>query len=330
MAVGFEFDGVAGIIKFLGTDILNGLLRGVDKNVANGVVGIESDSTVELLDDLVFPKTSGVGIKVDTTTPTYPWFDLFADVYPKTTGAGSPVLTTFNANIRFFAYTAGDDGEVNFHIPHDYVPGSDVYFHIHWAHNGTAISGQLETQMDAIYAKGHNQANFGIPVTTKINVSTPDVATVPQYRHRIDEIQLSASGGLINPAAPNITINASSSTLTAASAFFSANDVNKSVTIIGAGPAGGNLETVISAFTSSTQVTLLNSASTTVTTQPNFRWRVIDSSLLEPDGVLCIHYDVNTIPTITGGSNRVFIMFVDLHYQSTGIGTKQKAPNFYV
>lgn len=54
----------------------------------------------------------------------------------------------------------------------------------------------------------------------------------------------------------------------------------------------------------------------------------IDTDILEPDGILKMSLTPTTIPTVTGGS--FFIDFVDIHYQSTGIGTKQKAPNFYV
>lgn len=57
---------------------------------------------------------------------------------------------------------------------------------------------------------------------------------------------------------------------------------------------------------------------------------MMDSSSIEPDGVICINLTMTTIPTITGGANnKPCIFFVDLHYQTTNIGTKQKAPNFY-
>jgi hypothetical protein len=105
------------------------------------------------------------------------------------------------------------------------------------------------------YAKGHNQANFSTEINPTITVSTPDIATIPRYRHRVDEIQLSA-----------------------------------------ASPSASQL----------------------------------NSSLIEVDGLLLVHFDVTTIPTITGGSpNEPTILTIDLHYQSTGIGTKQKAPPFW-
>jgi hypothetical protein len=184
------------------------------------------------------------------------WKDLLGDITPKTSGVGAPTLSTFRGgNVRAFAYSAGDDGDVIFHIPHDYKLGSDLILHLHWAHNGTAISGSLAVNCYVTYARGHNQEAFSTEITAPISVATPDIATVPQYRHRVDEIQLSA-----------------------------------------ASPSGSQ----------------------------------INSSLIEPDGIIIVHFDVATIPTITGGSpNEPFLITLDIHYQADMIGTKNKSPNFY-
>lgn len=184
------------------------------------------------------------------------WKDLIGDITPKTSGVGAPSLGAFRGgNVRGFAYSAGDDGDAVFHIPHDYKMGSDLFLHLHWGHNGTAISGSLLVNCYVTYAKGHNQSAFSTEVTAPISVSTPDIVTVPQYRHRIDEIQLSS--------------------LT---------------------PSGSQINT----------------------------------SLIEPDGIIMVHFDVVTIPTITGGTpNEPFLFTLDIHYQADMIGTLNKAPNFY-
>jgi hypothetical protein len=89
-------------------------------------------------------------------------------------------------------------------------------------------------------------------VTDTITYNTTDITTTPQYRHRIDEIQLSTAGG---------------------------------------------------------------SAARLNTTN------------IEVDGLILIRLKLTTLPTITGGD--LFVHTADLHYQSTEIGTKNKAPNFY-
>jgi hypothetical protein len=203
---------------------------------------------------IIIGKASGIGIKVDTSTPTFGWRDLIGDITPKTSGVGSPTLDTITGNIRGFRYSVGDDGDAIFHIPHDYVPGSDLYIHPHWTHNGTNISGSLVITIYASYAKGHQQASFSSQITTTITDAGLTIGNTPALWHRIPEIQLSTAGG---------------------------------------------------------------SAS------------MLNTSNIEVDGLILVHYDVGTIPTITGGSAEPFILTFDLHYQSTGVPTKNKAPNFY-
>ena len=220
----------------------------------NTTLGNSTSDVTKISGNLVMPKTSGYGIQVDTTTPTFGWKDLLGDITPKTTGVGSPSLTTFRSDIRWFHYSVGEDGDIVFHIPHDYLPGSDIYIHVHWGHNGTNISGTFDLRFHLSYAKGHQQANFPLDTEMHVVVSSLNITNTPQYRHRVDEIQASSNGG---------------------------------------------------------------SATT------------IDTSVLEPDGMILIHYDVDTIPTITGGSGKPFIFGIDLHYQATNLTTKNKVPNFY-
>ena len=204
----------------------------------------------------IFPKMQGYGMRVDTKSPTFGWRDLEGQIIPKTSGVGSPTLANFRGAIRGYSYAAGEDGDCVYHIPHDYLPGSDLFLHLHWAHNGTAISGSLTVDLAVTYAKGHNQANFPAPVSAQITYNTVNIATTPQYRHRIDEIQISAK----SPSAAQF-----------------------------------------------------------------------DTDDIEVDGIILVNFDVAAIPTITGGSpNEPFLFYLDLHYQSTNMPTKQKAPDFYV
>ncbi len=58
----------------------------------------------------------------------------------------------------------------------------------------------------------------------------------------------------------------------------------------------------------------------------------LDSNDLEPDGIIEARVKVtsNDITVNAGGVPDPFIHEADIHYQSTNIGTKQKAPNFYI
>jgi len=122
------------------------------------------------------------------------WKDLVGSITVRGTGPTSPALSAYQGgNIDQFAFSAGDEVMVEFHIPHDYAPGTDLYLHFHWSHNGTAISGDMTWAADVTYAKGFNQANFPAAVSTSVTFATTDITTTPQYRHRVDEVQLSAS-----------------------------------------------------------------------------------------------------------------------------------------
>lgn len=203
---------------------------------------------------LVLSKNSGVGIQVDPASPTFGWRDLIGAVIPKSTGVGAPTLDTITGNLRGWRYSAGDDGDGGYHIPHDYVPGSDLYLHAHWTHNGTNISGSFVINIYVTYAKGHQQASFSAEKMLTITDGSLTIVNTPALWHRIPEVQLSTPGG---------------------------------------------------------------SAS------------LLDTDLIEVDGLIIVHYDVATIPTITGGSGEPFILTLDLHYQSSNLATKNKSPGFY-
>ena len=57
----------------------------------------------------------------------------------------------------------------------------------------------------------------------------------------------------------------------------------------------------------------------------------LDTDLIEPDGVILgrVFVDSNDITVSGGGVPDPFIHFVDIYYQSTGIATKQRAPDFW-
>lgn len=202
---------------------------------------------------LILPKSNTDGIKVDPAAATYPWFDLEGDPFFNTAGLNAPTIAAFRGgNCRALKFVANDRMDYRFHMPHDWAVGTDMHIHVHWLHNGTAVTGNASFRLDYTYAKGHNQAIFPAEKTQTITYATTNIATTPQWRHRIDEIQLTDATG-------------------------SGNYVNR-----------GDLEV---------------------------------------DGLLNVSLTLTSLPTITSGD--LFILTCDLHYQSTGIGTKAKAPNFY-
>jgi hypothetical protein len=194
------------------------------------------------------------GIPIGLNAPSWGWRDQLGVLRPDPGGANSPTLTAVRGgSCRDYAYTANDKMDIEFHIPHDWIGSTDIFIHAHWMHNGTAISGS--NVMTLAYTMAKKNGIFGAEKSQTITVSTPDVATIPQYSHRIDEIQLTDATGTGN---------------------------------------------------------------------------YLDRSACEVDALIIVSMTQTTIPTITGGSpNEPFLLHMDLHYQSSNVGTRQRAPDFY-
>ena len=279
------------------------------------------------------PASGTTGIKVDSAAPTYGWRDLTGSIKTRTGGLTVPSYIAYQGNIYQFAFdhaTAVQEVFNEFHMPHDYVPGTDMFIHTHWSSIVTA-TGNVNWGFDVSWAKGYDQAIFEGTVGTSLPITVSVTqAGAAAFRHEIAEVQFAAAGGLISPAAVNVSITTGTPDLTAASALFTEADVGRTVQVIGAGVAAAVLNTTISAFVSTTAVTLADNASTTVTTQDAFRYRVLDRSLLEIDGLLLVrtwHETDRAADTLT---EVPFLHFVDVHYQSNGVlGTKDKNYPFY-
>lgn len=138
----------------------------------------------------VLGKASGTGIKVDTSSATWGWRDIIGDVSVRGVGGTDPSLNVYRSPIRQFQFTVNDEVFIVYHVPHDYVPASDLYIHAHWSHASASVSsGSVTWGFDVSLAKGFDQAAFSAP----INTTVPQTASTTQYQHMIAEVQLSAA-----------------------------------------------------------------------------------------------------------------------------------------
>lgn len=150
----------------------------------------------QLTGPLSLSNEPGDGLLVDNQ---HPWIDIIGDISPKLSNANSPSYNTFIGNTGNWSYDTNDYNFVLFNLPHDYVPATDVYLHIHWGHNGTAISGSFQITFEVTYAKRSNPAtSFSSPITNTMVISNIDINNAVQYCHRVDEIQLSTIGGSLS------------------------------------------------------------------------------------------------------------------------------------
>lgn len=217
------------------------------------ITAAEYDETTRHLyehdDGVIIPKEKTSGVKIDPSSPDFGWHDMPGTMDFNSGDADAPSYATYNGDVKQLQFVVNDKAYTQLHIPHDYLESSDILIHIHWSHNSaTYTTGQPTFTVYGTYAKGHNQAAFGAPVS--VNLSEAPAA---RYQHMITETPLTAALG-----------------------------------------AGG----------------------------------LIATENLEVDGVFLLTVEL-TGNTMDGGA-LPFIHFVDCHYQSTGVPTKNNSPDFYL
>ncbi len=231
------FNGIAQFNPIAGTSIS---LTGTYPNITINNTGMHTSG-------LVIGKASGIGIKVDTTLPTFGWRDITADIIIKGTGANDPTFTVYTGitTIRAYSFSATVMQEVflTFHVPHDYVPGTAIHLHAHWSNAAaTPNTGNVVWGFDYTMARGFSQDPFA--ATTNILVIQASPAT--RYMHMIAE-----------------TVSISMPTL-------------------------------------------------------------------EPDSLILVRGYRDASNVLDTCTDAVFLHTMGIHYQSSNLATKAKAPNFYV
>lgn len=126
--------------------------------------------------------------------------DIIGDQFSKNTGATKPSLTAYNGAVSAWQFGNGDEAMISYHVPHDYIPGTDIHLHVHWSQtSATLTGGTLDFVYTAIYAKGHNQSSGSTFTSTPITgtFSSIDVndgaGGLNQYQHHLTEVTISGA-----------------------------------------------------------------------------------------------------------------------------------------
>lgn len=121
------------------------------------------------------------------------WKDLICPFQVPAAGATIPVVTQIDASaISMPLFQVNDQLWVSWHMQHDYVLGSDVFFHVHWLATGTNVQ-PVKWQFTYYHAKGHDQASFAFGGGTVVSAQQ---ASSAQYRHMITETAAVTISGL--------------------------------------------------------------------------------------------------------------------------------------
>jgi hypothetical protein len=208
-------------------------------------------SNASISGNLVLANATNHGIQVDTTTPVWGWRDMLGQLTIRGGGIQDPSWVVYRGVIYQYQFTLNDEVTISFHLPHDYVPGTDIYAHTHWSLNGAGITQNCTWEFSSIYSKGHDQEAFSaVTVTSFLQASS-----TTQYQHMIAETPISSAGGTAGVLYAN--------------------------------------------------------------------------SVFEVDGLIIMRVKLSANSGTGTGTSRPFLHMVDLHYQSTNMATKGKAPAFY-
>lgn len=103
------------------------------------------------------------------------------------TGVNAPTWAVIQGGVYGYTFsaTAMNEAWVSFHLPHDYMPGTVMYPHFHWASVGTG-TGVVRWGFEYTLAKGYNQQAF--PASTTIFVEQAGAGIA--LRHMIAEAML--------------------------------------------------------------------------------------------------------------------------------------------
>lgn len=122
------------------------------------------------------------------------WKDLTSELVARGGGAAAPALALFRGNIYAYQFAANSNAQLysTFHVPHDYAPGTSVFFHMHWADASAVPSGVVRWGFEYTYAHGHGRGAFPAPTTLYVEQSA-----TAQYQHMVAEIPDGVLGGVI-------------------------------------------------------------------------------------------------------------------------------------
>lgn len=113
------------------------------------------------------------------------WRDLEGPIDVRGTGANDPTWSAIGATgFHAYKFAIGDECWFNFHVPHDYVPGSNFHIHTHWLADGTNAN-IVKWSWDLAYSDGYATGVF--PFATPTTVTAESAAAGTAYTHMITE-----------------------------------------------------------------------------------------------------------------------------------------------
>lgn len=153
---------------------------------------VPSSGTIVFADTKNLRTTGGVDV---FTAQSGGWNDLIGRIQASTAPGQIPTFTQVGTTNNYeWAFQVGDVAFIKYHMTHDYAPGTDIHFHVHWFPSGTATQ-NVKWQVEYWHAKGHNQAAFAFGAAGTI-VTFEEAGPGVAYRHMTTESAAVTIAGL--------------------------------------------------------------------------------------------------------------------------------------
>lgn len=146
--------------------------------------GLPQNGDVPVDRNLILPGTSGLGVTLgDRAANNFGWNDILGQIDTRI-GGTNPTWSQIGAGPFYaYAFALNDECFVQYHIPHDIVPGSDIHLHCHWLSSGTSTN-TVKWEWYYSFAKGFNQAAFN---TTGTQITAEQAGSGTAYQHMVTE-----------------------------------------------------------------------------------------------------------------------------------------------
>lgn len=133
---------------------------------------------------------SGEGDKFGTETSSdWGWSDVTGDISVRGVAATDPTWTQISTGPLYaFAFDVADYVWIQYLMPHNIVPGSEMYFQAHWLASGTDTN-TVKWQFDYAYSDGYSRGAFD---PTGVTLTAEEAPTGTAYTHMTTESGLIA------------------------------------------------------------------------------------------------------------------------------------------
>ena len=181
-----------------------------------------ADGTIVYADGTNWDPGQGEGLycyynsKWNPLEPATGWRDILGTPTYRTTGPNQPSFNQMASTV-FWAYhfAVNDETFIAYHIPHDYVPSTDIHFHVHWIPSGTDTN-DVKWQFEYMYAKSHDQAAYAPTGGLSITATETSIGGT-QWQHYTTEsagvnLSITEPDGIIYTNITRITNGATDNT----------------------------------------------------------------------------------------------------------------------